>query len=470
MSLISCRKQLFYLEQDQLKVNLMISRQTVFPETRATVKDSWADGDVVFVFFADVASPKYLEMKYNKGSWVSTPKNGLKASDLSDSGEMTAIYLPYGSDLLVVNDNGSFKFTKSGEDYFYTGWFLLAEKVIYTFDSELHGSISLEAPVLDNRNSLFVHFDISGVIPGNEYEIYQDYVRPIALSHISASGVVTHSEGEMGKAIPGYMHTSSIVSFSGILDASAVGSLKDYQFSVNDKTASILYTRNAGKKSVASSKYIGIGNLKDLGIWKATKYVYLGINNSEGKKLCWAIYNLGSDVERGEGSYGDYYAWGGTDGYALSGTFEGGYTSGHDFKSQPYYEVDANRILKLEYDAAHVLLSGLWRIPSRDEWIALADNTECSYSENASVDYGIILKSKVEGYKDRSLFLPAAGVVKGFQPTLQGSSGAYWASNEIGADRSAVDIWFGSSADYFVISWSNLKEQGQSIRPVFTID
>ena len=62
------------------KVSLTISRTDAFggePETRATVKKEWADGDVVFVFFQGVAAPKYLEMKYTGGEWVATFKNDL---------------------------------------------------------------------------------------------------------------------------------------------------------------------------------------------------------------------------------------------------------------------------------------------------------------------------------------------------------------------------------------------------------
>ena len=62
-----------------IKLALTINRADVFaddPGTKATVKATWADGDVVFVFFQGVSTPKYMELKYDGSArtWTSTQR------------------------------------------------------------------------------------------------------------------------------------------------------------------------------------------------------------------------------------------------------------------------------------------------------------------------------------------------------------------------------------------------------------
>ena len=68
-------------EEQDIVVNITISRTDVFeedPGTRATVKSTWDDGDVVFVFFSRIAPPKYLEMKYQAGTWKAPRRTDLR--------------------------------------------------------------------------------------------------------------------------------------------------------------------------------------------------------------------------------------------------------------------------------------------------------------------------------------------------------------------------------------------------------
>ena len=100
MALTSCKRidfESLFERKEQIKVDLTIDKEDTFggsPETRATFKDAWDDGDVVFVFIRDVPAPKYLEMKYSKGEWTATPKNGLTADDLRNapSKQMTGVF------------------------------------------------------------------------------------------------------------------------------------------------------------------------------------------------------------------------------------------------------------------------------------------------------------------------------------------------------------------------------------------
>ena len=368
------------------KVSLTISRADAFgseSESRATVKNEWADGDVVFVFFQGVAAPKYLEMKYSSGKWVATFKNDLSVSALGTSGTMTAVFLPYGSCSTVsADDRGNFKF-----DPMYQGVYLQTEQVAYTCNSgELSGKLTLAAPQLDEGGK-YIHFDVSGYDAAHAYTLYQDYVGAVCFIGVMSNGIVPINIGTPGGAIPGYADADkNILSFSGVLDASAVGKAVDYQFSINDAAASVLYTRDAGTKTLTSSKYIGLGSISS-STWNATEYVDLGIT-SDGVRLLWATRNLGATADTGEGSWGNYFAWASTTGYPLTGTFPN-YSSSHAFNTIPTYECygDAYPLSNPQYfyylpqyDPAHATLGGLWRTPSPQEFQKLKDATDRQFS------------------------------------------------------------------------------------------
>lgn len=374
----------------EFKIALTVNRTDAFdkgPGTKATIKDAWADGDVIFLFFTGVY-PKYLELKYNSSdrTWTPVPKRGLEASDLIDAGTktMTAVYLPYGSSTNVVTVMGNNQFNF---DPPYYGVYLQASQVPYTYDSDgLKGTLNLAAPIRED-GSKYIHFDISGYDAEHVYDLYQDYVSPVQMGGVKVSGnepFVVNVEGN-GKAIWGYIDAAnSIISFSGILDANAVGQAKDYQFSINDQTASVLYTRDAGTKTVSDSKYIGIGDISS-STWNATEYVDLGITASDGSRLLWATKNLGATAEKGEGSFGNFYAWSETEGYSLTGTFKN-YSSSHSFSEVPEYETDAWGQLPIGNDPAHTALGGLWRTPTWAEFNLLSEQTVHNFDRAMATD------------------------------------------------------------------------------------
>ena len=446
----------------QVKVNLTINRSDVFgasPDTKASVKNDWADGDVVFVFFNGIAAPKYLEMKYNGGTWTSTFKNGLSASDLGASGTMTAVYFPYGNDAVVAADGNDFIFN----DMVYAGVFLQTEQVGYTYENdELGGVLNMAAPALEDSAEKYIHFDVSGYADGHTYALYQKNVKPVAFNGVLSSGKVSFTEGKAGMAVTGYIDAANgIVSFSGILDASVVGKAVDYQFSVNDETASVLYTRDAGKKTLNSSKYIGLGDLTGEK-WIATEYVYMGFDTASGEKLYWATKNLGATSPT---DFGDFFAWMKTDGHSMVMRLivEG------DFYFQDY-DLDY-RFNEENYDSndnygdpASAALKGLWRMPTEKEFSALINSTSQAYSEDSNRVGMMTFTSNVSGYEDRSLCFPA-GLFSRYYPTTSFNYGFYWSSFSL-SDTDGVILYFDPEN---VALASRTKYYGMLVRPVFTI-
>ena len=502
--LMACNKENVFLESPTnsvqetsgIKVNLTITRSDDIT-TKATVKSAYANNDVVFVFFKGVTAPKYLEMKYNSSSdtWIPTAKNNLTSSDISGAADrkMTAIYLPYGSAAIVAASEGNFIFS----DMTYSGYFLKAEQVDYTFDENvLSGSLSMMAPTLSNNSDKLIHFDISGFTSGHNYKLSQDYVKPLTFTSVSANGVLSMDEGTMGDAITGY-EDGSMMSFSGILDASAVGNELDYQFTIDDLTSSTLYTRDAGTKTLSSSKYIGIGAINNTSVWNAFEYVDLGLPSG----IRWAKCNLGASSET---DYGDYYAWGVTYPYYEIGYAKenpqnhwranetiAGYVksySSYGYNWGPYkycmgqsncitkycsdsmmgYEgfTDGKTTLDPEDDAAKTNLKGRWCMPSKDNIEELCSNSNCTWTSqtnyNESGVNGYLVTSKSNG---NSIFFPAVGYYLG-KNLVESSNhfvGSYWSSTLTSFSSDAYTFGVGTSS-YGLIT--DRRIYGFCIRPI----
>ena len=469
LALAACNKEkdvpAFVPDDDQtIVVDITIDRADAFGDeagTRATVKKTWDDGDVVYLFFAGIPAPKYIEMKFNKGVWTSTPQNGLTASDLSGDPKkkITAVFLPYANDATVTADeNAYFVFS----DLIYYGVFYFGF-CNYTYDGVLQGRLRLETPT-GSPNEKLVHFDVSGLQEDHTYFLYQDNLKPIIYGEVSSTGTVSCNSNTLGVPLVGHIDGKrGIVSFSGVLTEEAVGTEIDYQFSIIDETASVIYTRDAGNHTISKHSAIGLGDLGDASKWTATEFVYLGIDNEKGERICWAKKNLGAE---NPWDYGDFFAWGETNGYALSG-YSGNYTCSHDFWDFTTYELDANNNLLPQYDAAHMVLKGLWRMPTKAEFQALYDHTTQTATEAIANALGKEFTSTVAGYTDKSIFLPTAGHVVSTSPSGQDAYGYYWSATEYNANQGCY-LYFGFGGQVYPVL-NGGSYMGQSVRPVFTL-
>lgn len=300
VALIACSKEAPVVEEptqkekQEIKVNITISRTEMDAETKANIKSDWANDDVVYVFFSEAIAPAYLEMKYNSSTgWTATPKNELNLATLDGTGTMWAVYLPYGSEYKVIADGTSYTIKSKatdGEDY--SGHFFYCEPQDYTISgSTLSGKISLNvaSPVTDG--DVLVHFDVTNATDGSEYLMYQEYLKPMSLSSISAAGIINKAVGALGDAIPGYKD-ASFVSFSGVLDKNYKGK-NSYWFSIRDTELGTLYYRDAGSHAISANKYIGLGKLTGDGkTWSEATPGTFTVDASTNKKVTIARSNL----------------------------------------------------------------------------------------------------------------------------------------------------------------------------------
>ena len=221
--------------------------------------------------------------------------------------------------------------------------------------------------------------------------------------------------------------------------------------------------------------------------------------------VMWANMNVGAESET---DCGDYFAWGATvpfyqEGYSqeipCTHWIDG--KTGYNWASYPFMQSgrsDDYHITKYTFadmqtsgiwysgttfigdgktsfadydyidDAARANWGGGWRTPTHTEWTWLRENCNWTWME----DYkgtgvnGMLGRSKIAGYTDNTIFLPAAGEWSSNSLNNVGTRGSYWSSSidELHSDsRYALDI----GIDNERITWGTAsRDFGFSVRPV----
>ncbi len=159
------------------------------------------------------------------------------------------------------------------------------------------------------------------------------------------------------------------------------------------------------------------------------EYVDLGLPSG----TLWAKCNIGAEKES---DYGLYFAWGETVGYKDASS--GKSFSWSDYKycngsydtltkyntSSSYGTVDNLTALEPSDNAASVILGGSWRMPSREEYQELFNNTTNTWTTVNEVNGRLFT-----GNNGNTLFLPASGYCRDGNVYGVGSYGIYWSSS-----------------------------------------
>lgn len=158
---------------------------------------------------------------------------------------------------------------------------------------------------------------------------------------------------------------------------------------------------------------------------RANGYEYVDL----GLSVKWATCNVGASSPE---EYGRYFAWGDVVGQTWNGSWSGG-----GFSTYPRYELQNNN-LKSEYDAAHVNWGGKWRMPTKAEFKELIEQCDWEWTTlNGKLGYRFT--GKKPGYKDKSIFMPAAGEGSdkdlAYDLSRYAKQGWYWSSTFDSGDR-----------------------------------
>ena len=167
--------------------------------------------------------------------------------------------------------------------------------------------------------------------------------------------------------------------------------------------------------------YLEIGNKTYYSDARHYGYEYVDLGLTSGTK--WANMNVGALQPS---DYGDYYAWGETETKAsyTSGTYKyGNQNLGENYD-----------IAGTEYDAAHVIMGGAWRMPTKDQMQELKDECTWTWTSQDGIN-----GYRVTGKNGKSIFLPAAGFMEGSSLNYNVRGGTYFSSTLAG-DRSSK-VW-----------------------------
>ena len=204
--------------------------------------------------------------------------------------------------------------------------------------------------------------------------------------------------------------------------------------------------------------------LKATGSANGHEYVDLGLS------VKWATCNVGANKPEGIGAY---YAWGET-------TLKKEYTietykfriSGDWYDNVKYSKyntkkehgiVDNKTCLDLVDDVAHVEWGGSWRMPNETELNELCKNTTWRRITVNGIK-GFCVTSKINGYTDRSIFLPSSGSFSITDPCCVGLSCEYLSSS---LHDNPCCAWY--MKDYYYImgkTGGSFREFGHTVRPV----
>jgi hypothetical protein len=217
--------------------------------------------------------------------------------------------------------------------------------------------------------------------------------------------------------------------------------------------ATYTFTVNADRTLVANFTYNGGGDDHE--------YVDLGLPSG----TLWATCNIGADTPEG---YGDYFAWGETqpkDAYDWS-TYQ--YCNGSNNMLTKYCNnssygyngfTDNLTTLLPEDDAATTNWGNDWRMPTKDDWQELIQNSSITWVSQNGVN-----GFRFTGSNGNSVFFPAAGTYNGSNPGIAGNNGFYSSSSLHTVNPSAWQLYFRS--DYYQLGGSYGRYGGHSIRAV----
>ena len=189
------------------------------------------------------------------------------------------------------------------------------------------------------------------------------------------------------------------------------------------------------------------------------EYVDLGLS------VKWATCNIGADKPE---EYGDYYAWGELEPKEVYDWFSYKWCNGssdtltkyNPFKGEGI--VDSITTLDPEDDVAHVKWGGSWRMPTASEYRELVDNCKWTWKSVNGIN-GYVVKSRIKGYRDRSIFLPAAGYCYDKKLSSAGEVAYYWSNSLFDFPISAKSLLL--SSDDFCRHFCS-RFVGNPVRPV----
>lgn len=199
---------------------------------------------------------------------------------------------------------------------------------------------------------------------------------------------------------------------------------------------------------------------------KANGYEYVDL----GLSVMWATCNVGAS---GPTDSGLYLSWGEvsakTEYTWTSYRFLSGGTNKDNARFSKYNfdsssgTADGLFNLTTADDAASSILSGNWRMPTKEEFEELISLCTWKWTSVDGVA-GYVVSSKKTGLEKNCIFLPAAGYYQKTSVLNRGARGCYWSSSIGSYSHSACYLGFNSSQHR---TYNEERYIGRNVRPVY---
>ena len=215
--LVSCGKEIIESGNGVVEVTpISYDLSATHPDMTKAVKSGWEAGDAIFVFFDNVAAPKHLKMSYDGSEWLSTEYNGATPTPGAlglkngDTGNMRAVFLPFGSNATVSASGTDFVFSKTYYTYY------MSAMLEYTVtDNKVSGAFNMAIP------DGYVQFFVEDAAATDEaYTLGCDAVIPTGVASIAANGTVnetsdkTAADDMLGYSYGGYLFSGKLTTWS----------------------------------------------------------------------------------------------------------------------------------------------------------------------------------------------------------------------------------------------------------------
>lgn len=205
-------------------------------------------------------------------------------------------------------------------------------------------------------------------------------------------------------------------------------------------------------------------------ITHANGYEFVDLGLPSG--ALWATKNIGANTPTESGLY---FPWASTTGYKNATEHKFDFSEGNTpyidnaeiYKYQAKDDTntgvhDGKLELDIEDDAAAFNMGGAWRMPSKDQFKELSDNTDRIWTTIDGVNGYKFISRKNSGL---FIFIPAAGYCGGSSLVNMGSNGFVWFRSLLPDDsRHAYDSYFNSG--YFHPSSYSNRYSGFNVRAV----
>ena len=180
-------------------------------------------------------------------------------------------------------------------------------------------------------------------------------------------------------------------------------------------------------------------------------YVDLGLPSG----LLWAKCNIGADAPH---DCGDYFMWGSTEpdtdwecNWRMSPFNDNKQDLDIEYIKSIKDDICQDYILKSEYDAATVILGNEWRMPTKDDFSELINNTNGEWVENYQ-DSNIRGRLFTSTKNKAQIFIPAAGYKNGNRISRIYTFTDLWSSKMNNAYNEYADTLFISKGAYYIRS------------------